>query len=198
LEQTVVNVNRPVEASDKPLASDGLSSVWAQPNLVTEDPATFLIAHHIVVTGTKSVAAIRKYFSRAPEILEVVDVVLSEMERAEVISVDGDTITAKERFVDLGGNIENLRRFVPQLFQIAADRVLEDAAAGLHRPKRDGIRYWAIPNDKRSSIEAQAIYSEFKAKMNALVDRIKTEDRNGESVRLVGTFNCSLSPEDFA
>jgi hypothetical protein len=76
--------------------------------------------------------------------------------------------------------------------------VLQDAVTGAHRPKRDAIRYWAIPNDKESSVEAQAAYLEYRAKMNAIAERVKTEERCGDSVRLVGAFSCSLSPEDFS
>lgn len=170
----------------------------AQADLVTEDPATFLVAHHILVTGVQSISKIKSYFKRSPEVLEIVDELLCQMERADLISVDGDKLAVKQRFVDIGGDVENLRRFVPRLFKVSADRVLSDANSGLHKQKREALRYFAIPDDSQTSLEAQAIYLEFKTKMLALVDRASKEGRVAEGVRLVGAFNCSLVPEDFA
>ena len=120
------------------------------------------------------------------------------MEEADLIAIEGDQIKLKQQFVDLGDDLQNVRRFLPRLFMIAADRVLEDATIGAHRAKKDAIRYWAIPNDQKSSLEAQAAYLEYRAKMNAIAARVKTEERCGDSVRLVGAFSCSLSPEDFS
>lgn len=197
MEQIVSSEKRAVASSAHSQNLDQGNLLSAQADLLTEDPATFLVAHHILLTGVDSVDAIKSYFKRAPGILGIVDELLAQMDSEGLVSVDGDKLTVSQRFLDLGGDVQNLRRFLPRLFKIAADRVLTDAVTGAQKQKRDGIRYWAIPNDTKSSLEAQAYYLEFKAKMSVLADRIVKEDRMAESVRLVGAFNCSLSPEDF-
>ncbi len=169
----------------------------SQSELVTEDLATFLVAHHILISGNDSVATIKEYFKSTPEIHEIVEEVLNAMDLANLISIDGDKIRVSQRFVDIGGNVDNLRRFLPRLFKRTTERVLEDAAKGRLKEKKEALRYFALPNDKETSSEAQAIYLEFKTKMLNLISKTEREGRKAESIRLVGLFNCALVPEDF-
>lgn len=168
-----------------------------QADLVSEDPAAFLVAHHILISGESSVSKIKTYFKRAPEVLELVDGLLAQLEAADLISVDGDTLSVKQRFIDIGGDVNNLKRFVPRLFKITSERILEDASEGTLKANREGLRYFVIPNDMATSIEANAIYQEYKTKMLTLTEKIDKEGRTADSIRLVGAFNCALQPEDF-
>lgn len=166
-------------------------------SLLSEDLATFLVAHHILITGNDSVSSVKRYFRQQQEILDLVDDLLIQLEASELLTVNGDKILIKKRFIDIGGNADNLRRFLPRLFELSSDRVLKDALNGSNALKREGVRYFAIPNDNETSIEAQAIYLDFKNKMQALSEKTDKFERRSESVRLVGVFNCSLVPEDF-
>lgn len=168
-----------------------------QSELVTEDLATFLVAHHILITGINSVAAIKQYFQSVPDIQGIVEELLVQMERSDLLSITGDEITIKQRFVDIGGNVENLKRFLPRIFKLSADRILSDAAKGNHKSKKEALRYFVIPDDQETATEAQALYVEYKAKMLNLVAKAEKSGRKGEGVRLVGVLNCALVPEDF-
>ena len=169
----------------------------SQSNLVTEDLATFLVAHHILISGNDSIATIKEYFRNTPDILEIVDDLMNALEQANLISMTGDKIKVSQRFVDIGGNVENLRRFLPRLFKLTTERVLDDASSGELKNKKEALRYFALPNDKETSSEAQAIYLEFKTKMLNLGAKVDREGRKAEGIRLVGLFNCALVPEDF-
>lgn len=196
MEQTSVQLN-PAERAESPAAQLMGNLLSAQADLVTEDLGTFLVAHHILITGIDSVAAIKAYFKRTPGMEDLVDELLNQLEKVDLIAVDGDKVNVKQRFIDIGGNVENLLRFLPRIFKISAERVLSDAAKGTHKTKREAIRYFAIPDDKETSAEAQAIYVEYKAKMLNLASKIEKQGRKGDKVRLVGMFNCVMNPEDF-
>lgn len=185
------------EAATSPVAQLMGNLLSPQADLVTEDLGTFLVAHHILITGIESVAAIKAYFKRTPEMVDLVDELLLQLEKVDLISVDGDRILVKQRFIDIGGNVENLKRFLPRIFKISADRVLTDAVNGDHKAKKEAIRYFAIPDDKETAAEAQAIYVEYKAKMLNLISKAEKQGRKAEGVRLVGVFNCAMNPEDF-
>jgi hypothetical protein len=197
LEQSVIS-ERPAQArSSGNSAFPGKELAYSQAGLITEDPATFLVAHHILLSGVTSLSSVKAYFARSPEILEIVDDLLLKMEKADLIAVQGDALTVKQRLADIGGNIEDLRRFLPRLFRIAAERVLKDAGDGSHKAKRESIRYFALSDDKATAIEAQAIYLEFRTKMLGLIEKGLREERKGSGVRVVGVFNSTLVPEDF-
>jgi len=184
----------PASAAANQMIGNLLSS---QSELVSEDLASFLVAHHILISGNDSIASIKEYFRNTPDILEIVDELMNSLEQSNLISMTGDKIKVAQRFVDIGGNVENLRRFLPRLFKLSTDRVLSDAEAGTLKEKKEALRYFALPNDKETSLEAQAIYLEFKTKMLNLISKAEREARKAESIRLVGLFNCALVPEDF-
>lgn len=194
MEKTVFE---PVSRPQSPVSQAVGNLLSSQADLVTEDLASFLVAHHILISGLDSIAAIKEYFRRMPEVLPVVDHILAKLHEAELIQVSGDKIKATQRFVDIGGNVENLRRFLPRVFKISAERILADAELGSHKAKREALRYFALPDDNETSAEAQALYLEFKAKMLNLVNKADREGRTAERIRLVGIFNCALVPEDF-
>ena len=197
MDHTVLSEN-PATTKTTPSSSFPMGNLKpTQADLVSEDPAAFLVAHHILVSGETSVSKIKTYFKRAPEVLELVDGLLAQLESADLISVDGDNLSIKQRFIDIGGDVHNLKRFVPRLFKITSERILEDASEGMLKANREGLRYFVLPNDMATSIEASAIYQEYKTKMLALTDKVDREGRSADSIRLVGAFNCALQPEDF-
>lgn len=196
MEQSAVEVQSKVLKSG--VATPVIGNVTAsQLDLVSEDLATFLVAHHILTTGISSVSAIKIYFKRAPEVLEVVDSILGQLENADLISVEGDIISVNQRFIDIGGSWENLQRFIPRLFKLSAERVITDAIAGEMKGRREALRYYVFPNDPESSIELQAANLEYKAKLLEIMEKADRKGRKAEGIRLIGTFNCALRPEDF-
>lgn len=196
METTSVKVHELAQAGDPGAQLVG-NLLAAQADLVTEDLGTFLVAHHILITGIDSVSAIKTYFRRTPGMEELVDELLLQLEKVDLVAVKGDRIEVKQRFIDIGGNVDNLLRFLPRIFKISAERVLSDASNGAHKGKREAIRYFAIPDDKETAAEAQALYVEYRAKMLNLVSKADREGRKAEGVRLVGVFNCAMNPEDF-
>lgn len=196
MEQLSVQSNR-TELANRPAAPILEALESAQNDLITEDLATFLVAHHILITGTDSISAIKTYFKRTPGVEGLVDELLGQLEKVDLISVAGDKITVKQPFFDLGGNVENLQRFLPRIFKLSAERVLSDAALGVNKAKKEAVRYFALPDDEETAAEAQAIYIEFKAKMLNLVSKADRQNRKGKGVRVVGVFNCAMNPEDF-
>lgn len=195
MEQISILENK--ESLENPTAKLVGNLLSSQSEIVTEDLGTFLVAHHILITGVDSVSAIKTYFKRSPEMADLVEEVLQQLEKVDLISIEGDKIQVKQRFIDIGGNVENLQRFLPRIFKVSAERILSDATRGTHQSKKEALRYFALPDDRETAAEAQAIYVEFKAKMLNLISKADKQGRKAESVRLVGVFNCALNQEDF-
>lgn len=196
MEQASVQI-RPNERAESPAVQLMTKLLTEQEALVTEDLGTFLVAHYILITGVDSVSAIKAYFKRTPGMEDLVDELLNQLEKVDLVSVDGDKINVKQRFFDIGGNVENLRRFLPRIFKLSAERVLSDAANGVHQSKKEAVRFFALPDDKETAAEAQALYVEYKAKMLNLISKAEKQGRKAEGVRVVGVFNCAMNPEDF-
>jgi hypothetical protein len=191
LEQLSARLKQVLKGDEKGNLLSGQSA------LLTEDLAAFLVSHYVLVTGVDSVAAVRANFQPVPEVFEIVDGLLAQMEEKGLLSIFGDKIHVAQRFADIGGNVDNLRRFLPQLLRLSSERVLTDADEGMLGPKREGLRYFVIPDDEESSIEAQAIFMDFKLKMMNLAARVAKDERKSSGVRLVAALNCSLEAEDF-
>ncbi len=197
MEQTMLHRENQSIAAKVNIDSDAASLSTSQVNLITEDLATFLITHYVLISGNKSVASIKEYFSRSPEIFDLVDDLLVQMEKSNLISVDGDKVLVKHSLIELGDNLETLRKFVPRLFRLSASRVLTSYETNTLKQQKEALRYFVMPNNFESNTEAQAIYLEFKSKMKNLVQKNIAQDRNGDGIRLVGVFNCLLQSEDF-
>lgn len=168
-----------------------------QSDLLTEDPATFLISHQVLVSGIDSVAALKEHLKPVPEIAGLADELLVEMEKQGLISVDGDEISVKSRDINLGGDAKNLKRFLPRLLEIASKRVLMNAQEEGFERKKEGLHYFVLPGDEESANEARAAYREFRARMQAIKTKAIKEGRKGDSIRFVSVANASLVAEDF-
>jgi hypothetical protein len=161
--------------------------------VLTEDLATFLVAHYVLVTKNDSIQGIKEYFRPTADIYECVEEIIVQLEAVGLLSVSGDKVTIAKSHIDLGSDPNVLSRFLPRLF----NRLLKNAKAGVLRNKREGLRYFVLPDRPDVANEAKALYLEYKAKMLALIERAEKEDVPTESIRLVGVFNCALNPEDF-
>lgn len=196
MNQTVIEANVSKSKSFPiPELSGNLSATQA--DLITEDLGTFLVAHHILITGVDSVSAIKAYFKRTPGMEDLVDDLLLQLENAELISVNGDQLTVHQRFIDVGSSVESLQRFLPRLFKVTTDRVLTGMARGESIAKKEGVRYFVFPDDRETSLEALALCAEFRTKLANLEKKAESRGRMADGVRLVGFLNCVLNPEDF-
>jgi hypothetical protein len=166
--------------------------------LVTEDLATFLVAHYVVVTKNNSVRSIAEYFSATPDVAGCVEEILCQLEDAGLICITGDNVTFNKPHIDIGNNPEVLSRFLPRLFKISVDRLLTNAKDGVIRRNKEGLRYFVLPDNPEVASEAKALYLEYKTKMLALIEKAEKQNLKSEGIRLVGSFNCVLNPEDFA
>jgi hypothetical protein len=166
--------------------------------LVTEDLATFLVAHYIVVTKNDSVRSIAEYFRATPDVAGCVEEILCQLENSGLISISGDKVTFNKQQIDIGNNPEVLSRFLPRLFKISVDRLLTNAKDGVIRRNKEGLRYFVLPDNPEVASEAKALYLEYKTKMLALIEKAEKQNLKSDGIRLVGSFNCALNPEDFA
>jgi len=165
--------------------------------LISEDLGAFFVAHHILISGVDSVAAIKAYFKRTPEMEHLVDEMLLQLENYKFISVKGDQLIVHQKFYDIGSGVDVLERFLPRLFKLAASRVLTGMSDGSGRSNREGIRYFILPDDRETAVEALALCKEFRAKFTALSKKTEDDERQANGVRLIGFLNCVLNSEDF-
>lgn len=169
----------------------------ARAEVITEDLATFLVAHFILVTKNDSVESIKSYFKNTPDVEGYVEEILCTLESIGLISVTGDKVSFHKRQIDIGSKPEILAKFLPRLFKVSVERLLADARAGIVRQKKEGLRYFVLPDSPKVAADAKALYLEYKAKMLALIERAEKDNVKADGVRLVGSFNCALNPEDF-
>ncbi len=167
--------------------------------VITEDLASFLIVSQVVVGGYRSIQELRDYFSNTPEIQELVDYTLKGMEAAKMISVSGDKVECLETTLDSGSDPQELMRYIPNLFRLAAKRVLKDV---VHRPEekrrqKESVVYYTVPDDPKLASKIREFEMEFRAKIASLYDEAQAVNGNSK-VRLVGVLDCVLEPEDFA
>lgn len=166
--------------------------------LLTEDLATFLVAHYVLVTKTNSIQSIKEYFNATPDVADCVDEILCQLESLESIAVCGDRITFLKEHIDVGSDPKILARFLPRLFKISVERLLANLKSGTLKKNKEGLRYFVLPDNPAVAGEAKALYLEYKSKMLALIDRAEKQGLSSEGIRLVGSFNCALKAEDFA
>lgn len=170
----------------------------ARSDLVTEDLATFLVAHYIVVAKNSSVRSIKDYFRATPEVAGCVEEILFELEKVGLINIKGDEVSFNKSHIEIGTNPDVLSRFLPRLFKISVDRLLENARGGTIKKNKEGLRYFVLPDNPEVASEAKALYLEYKSKMFALIEKAERQNLKADGIRLVGSFNCALNPEDFA
>ena len=132
-----------------------------QSELLTEDLATFLVAHYVLVTKNDSVSSVRDYFRSTPDIFECVDDILFQLETVGLVEISGDKISAKKHHIDVGNDSEVLLRFLPRLFKVSVDRVLKNAKAGTVRSNKEALRYFVLPNTPEVATEAKAVVDPF-------------------------------------
>ncbi|MCO5143147.1 MAG: hypothetical protein M9962_08670 [Oligoflexia bacterium] len=168
-----------------------------QKDLVNEDLARFLVTHYVHVCGDRTLEELKKYFQNTPEIEGIVDDALASMEETGLVSIKNGFIKVNRAARDVNDDPVSLARFLPRLMKLASERVLENAKTGEHKKKKEFVRFFAICDDAETAAEARAIYSEYVAKMRALIEKTEKENRRSENVRLVGVVGCSLVPEDF-
>jgi hypothetical protein len=166
--------------------------------LLTEDLATFLVAHYITVTKNDSIKAIKEYFASTPDVAGCVEDILCQLEDVGLITVNGDKLTFLKKHIDMGNNPSVLARFLPRLFKMSVDRLLTNAKDGSFKKKKEGLRYFVLPDSPEVASEAKALYLEYKSKMLALIEKAEKQGTRSEGIRLIGSLNCVLNPEDFA
>lgn len=189
------------EAASKNLADTGTPVQQVSAEFL-DDPAAFLILHLIHILQVSRVSELKSYFSRSPDLLQDVDSILSRLEDENIVRVEGDAIVSlTARALDFGGNPAELKRFLPNLFRLAANRVLknEEENPGRRKARREMVRWFALSDNPEVAAEAKAIDLEYKAKMVALQEKAmqgKMGPANG--IRFAGIVDCVLEPEDFS
>lgn len=167
--------------------------------VITEDLASFLIVNQVVVGGFHSIQELKDYFSNTPEVQDLVDHTLSGMEAVGMIAISGDKIDCLESVVDSGSDPRELLRYIPNLFRLAAKRVLKNASQRPEERKRrkESVVYYTMPDDPKLAAKVRDYEMEFRAKIASLHDEAKSINASSR-VRLVGVLDCILEPEDFA
>lgn len=168
-------------------------------SLITEDLASFLIIHLVVVAGITSLTELKEEVARAPGLDIAVDQVIRAMEDQGLLELQGDEIIKKYDHLDLGSNPNELLRFLPNLFRLAAKRVLKNEIQNpkLRRSNTESVRYYVLPDDPEAAKELRMLEQEFKAKVQKTLERSFEKGSKSSSLRFVGVFNCVLDVEDF-
>ena len=203
MENPEIDAARSRERAESPKNSDRTYGAYADSvsSLLFDDPASFFILCLVQVAEVQRISEVKSYFSKTPDMLPVVDSVLSRMEEANVVRIEGDVIALKSKFVDFGGDPAGLKQFLPTLFRLTANRVLTNEAENPERRKarKEMVRWFALGDNPTIAAEARAIDLEYKAKMVALQEKAlrgATGPANG--IRFVGIIDCVLDAEDFS
>ena len=162
------------------------------------DPAAFFVFHLVFVRFNK-VSELKSYLSATPDILEIVDSILSRMEEAAIVRLVGDLIERHSNWTQFD-SMEELRSFVPNTFRIAADRVLENEqkTPELRKARSEMARYIVVPDAPEIAEELREMNSEYKARMLAIQSKVaRGEYKTGHGIRFVGIVDSVLEAEDF-
>lgn len=165
-----------------------------------DDPAVFYIFELVRLTNMNRVSELKSFFAGNPELLDLVDTVLLRMEEVGLLKIQGDNIICPKRFIDFGSNPTALKRFLPNLLRIAAQRVLKNEEENPERRKanKEIVRWFTLSNSPEIAAEAREIDLEYKAKLMALQEKAYREGtKEASGVRLIGMVNCVMDPEDF-
>jgi hypothetical protein len=165
-----------------------------QVDIITEDPATYLVAHHVVFNSPTTLESVLEYFSFEPSLAPVVHKVISSMEERGLLTVNAGIIRA-EKQINIPSNPDQLIRYIPTLFELGVKQVIKDAKVGKIRERKEGLQITGIPNTPELAIQAQAIFEEFRAKLIALANN--NETTRSEDTRIIGIYNCLIDPKEF-
>lgn len=190
---------RPQATASKESLDHPLGEAANLPALFWRDPAAYLIYLLIFLRVTDRRSDLESILGASPEIKDTMESILAAMVECGIVELQGDRIKAL-----VSGNIykqdpESLRRFLPQIFRTAVNRVLvNEIERPMTRSARKEMVYYAqLPDAPEVASELHKINQEYKAKITALSERVKDKDLDVRGVRFVGTVTSVLEPEDF-
>jgi hypothetical protein len=162
-------------------------------SLAAKDPATLALTFLIV---DKDNRPLNELYSKCPEALHgLLDTLLVELERREVIEITESAVRTKKKLIEIYG-VEHLRNFLPAVFELAANKILQTSVEEV-KQRKEMIQYYVLSDRVEITNEAQALIKEFKFKMDALKNKSAASSDPSIGHRMIGLYSYKMEMEDF-